>query len=92
MNGKGNSAYKGSSIVFSHTVDTTPLFDDDGGGGYWDDADCIMMPTTLVLEVILNGSEDRDSALTWRMGGILIRCPDKCIPKRRRGRRKGAQG
>lgn len=62
--------------MFGHTVDATPLFDNDGGGGYWDDADdnedCLMTPTTLVLEVILNGSEDRDSVLTWRMGGISI--------------------
>ena len=81
--------------MFSHTVDAISLFDDDGGGGYWgeadDNEDCIMILTTLVLEVILNGSEDRDRALTWRMGGISIRCQDKCIPKRRRGRRKGAQ-
>jgi len=72
------------------------LFDDDGGGDYWDDADdnvdCMMTLTMLVLEVILNGSEERDITLTWKTGGISIRCQEKCIPNRRRGRRKGAQG
>jgi len=59
------------------------LFDDDGGGDYWDDADdnvdCMMTLTMLVLEVILNGSEERDITLTWKTGGISIRCQEKCI-------------
>lgn len=71
------------------------MLDDDGGGDYWDAAndndDHMMMLTELVLEAILNGSEERDIALTWRIGGISIRGQDKCIPNRRRGKRKGAQ-